>query len=157
METSIILVYYTIMYCSSCPIKIIQIKGVSNVALAVPLWLCYRVICTVLFGSFGLSTKEPYTIMLYPSSLTLALLASLASSSSVHRVRHRNFIFGIHMHMLHKSPSFFYCLLSCLHMWSLPVCSKTRLNPSSLDAFHERIAPSGYGYHTYLVPFPSSI
>ena len=55
-------------------------------------------VCHVfIFGSFGLSTKEPYTIMLCPSS-------SLASSSSVHTspwdmVTHRNFILGTHVHI----------------------------------------------------------
>ena len=55
----------------------------------------------MIFGSFGLSTKEPYTILLCPSSL---LALALVSSSSVHtsllcRVRHGNFIFGIQMHI----------------------------------------------------------
>ena len=47
-------------------------------------------------GSFGLSTKEPYTIMLCPLALALALSVH---TSPWHRVRHRNFIFGIHMHI----------------------------------------------------------
>ena len=52
-----------------------------------------------IFDSFGLSTKESYTVMLCPSSLASASLLSLVSAS-VHtspcnRVRYRNFTFGI--------------------------------------------------------------
>ena len=46
-------------------------------------------------GSFGLSTKEPYTMMLCPSSLA----SSSVHTSPWHMVRHRNFIFGIHVHI----------------------------------------------------------
>ena len=79
--------------------------------------------------------QRAYTVMLCPSSF--ALLSSLASSSvhtsPWHRVRHRNFIFGIHMHicptcvhikyLVIVTCSFqmaailvpFFNLLSCLH------------------------------------------
>ena len=53
--------------------------------------------CNVLFGLFGLS-KEPYTIMLCSSSLAL-LVSSSVHTSPWHRVRHRNFTFGILMHI----------------------------------------------------------
>ena len=58
----------------------------------------YILKCDV-FGSFGLSTKEPYTIMLC-ASWSLASVLALASvhASPCYRLRHRNFIFGIHMH-----------------------------------------------------------
>ena len=46
--------------------------------------------------SFGLSTKEPFTIMLYPSPLALVLSVH---TSPWHMVRHRNFIFSTHMHI----------------------------------------------------------
>ena len=79
-----------------------------------------------LFGSFGLSTKEPYTIMLCLSSLALVLSSSSVHTSPWHRVRHRNFIFGIYMHIKYLViPTcsfqmaailvFFFDLLSCLH------------------------------------------
>ena len=45
------------------------------------------------FGSFGLSTKEPDAIMLCPSLLALALVSSV-HTSPWHRIIHRNFIFG---------------------------------------------------------------
>ena len=54
---------------------------------------------SIVFGSFGLSTKEPYTIMLCPSWLASSALASSVHISPWHRVRHRNFIFGILMHI----------------------------------------------------------
>ena len=45
-------------------------------------------------------TKEPYAIMNCPLSLLLASsLASSVHTSPWHKVRHRNFIFDIHMHM----------------------------------------------------------
>ena len=49
------------------------------------------------FGSFSLSIEEPYTIMLCP--LLLALVFVLSVHPLWHRVRHRNFIFCIHMHI----------------------------------------------------------
>ena len=52
-------------------------------------------VMNVSFWSFGLSTKGPYTIMLCPSSLALAS----SVHTPQHRVRHRSFIFGIHMHI----------------------------------------------------------
>ena len=58
----------------------------------------------LLFGSFGLSTKEPYTIMLCPSSL--ASSSSSVHTSPWHMVRHRNFIFGIHMHIFPPPPPY---------------------------------------------------
>ena len=56
---------------------------------------------SLLIGSFGLSTKEPYTVMLCPSLASSALVSSASSvhTSPWHMVRHRNFIFGIHMHI----------------------------------------------------------
>ena len=60
---------------------------------------CKGVLLYDIFGSFGLSTKEPYTIMNYLSSLSLALASSSVHTSPWHRVRHRNFIFGIHIHI----------------------------------------------------------
>ena len=58
-------------------------------------------ISPILFGSFGLSTKEPYAIMncLSSSLLASALVLSSMHISPWHRVRHRNFIFDIHMHI----------------------------------------------------------
>ena len=50
------------------------------------------------FGSFGLSTKEPYFFMNCPSSLVSLVLVSSVHTSPWHRVRHRNVIFGMHMH-----------------------------------------------------------
>ena len=47
------------------------------------------------FGSFGLSTKEPYTIM---PCASLSLASSVHTSPS-HRFKCRNFIFGIQMHI----------------------------------------------------------
>ena len=58
----------------------------------ISLCVCYMRV----FGSFGLSTKEPcYTIMLCPS-LALALPSSYVHTSPSDRVTHQNFIFGIH-------------------------------------------------------------
>ena len=78
----------------------------------------------MVFGSFGLSTKEPYTIMLCPSSLALVsslALSSLALSvhtSPCHRVRHRNFIFGIHMHICPPYVHIKYVvILTCSFKW----------------------------------------
>ena len=57
-----------------------------------------------IFGSFGLSTKEPYTIMLCPSSSLVSLtcidigIGIICAHLPQHRVIHRNFIFGTHMH-----------------------------------------------------------
>ena len=52
------------------------------------------------FGSFGLSTKGPYTVMNCPSSSLASSCISIALVSlSVHMVRHRNIIFGIQMHV----------------------------------------------------------
>ena len=65
----------------------------------------YVVYSAMRFGSFGLSTKVSYTVMLCPSlSLSVLALASVSASSlSVysppsHMVRHRNIIFGVNMH-----------------------------------------------------------
>ena len=54
------------------------------------------------FGSFGLSTKESYTIMLYVSLMLLAFLVSASASlvsvhtSPGHKIKHRSNIFGTH-------------------------------------------------------------
>ena len=55
-----------------------------------------------LFCSFGLSTKEPYTIMLCPSYVVMCRcpVFSPAYSPPSHMARHRNFIFGKYAHML---------------------------------------------------------
>ena len=91
---------------------------------------------SIIFGSFGLSTKEPYTILLCPSSLVLVSLASALALSSVHtspwhRIRHRNFIFGIH---IHTSPPYMHIkylvILTCsfqlaailIFFFDLPYC-----------------------------------
>ena len=52
-------------------------------------------------GSFGLSTKESYAIMLCGSSALALASASLASvhTSPGRRIKHKNFIFSIHMHL----------------------------------------------------------
>ena len=50
----------------------------------------------VILGSIGLSTKVPCTIMLCPSSLASPLVS--VHTSPCHRVRHRDFIFSIHMY-----------------------------------------------------------
>ena len=52
------------------------------------------------FGSYGLSTKEPYKIMLCPSSLVALASLSLLSVHTFpcHRAIHRDFIFCTHMH-----------------------------------------------------------
>ena len=49
------------------------------------------------FGSFGLPAKEPYTIILSPSSLLASLASSSVHTSPSHRCKHRDLIFGIHM------------------------------------------------------------
>ena len=56
----------------------------------------------VIFGSFVLSAKEPYTIMLCPSllSLSASVLASLLSmySAPYHMVKPRNFTPDVNMY-----------------------------------------------------------
>ena len=50
-----------------------------------------------IFGSFGFSTKEPYTIMLCRCHWHRPALASVSVHTSPwHMVRHRNFILGTH-------------------------------------------------------------
>ena len=67
---------------------------------------------TLLFGSFGLSTKEPYTIMLCPllasalASLVLVSVLASVHASPWHRIRHRNFIFGAHMSPIYARQIF---------------------------------------------------
>ena len=68
-------------------------------------WILFSLI--LVFGSFGLSTKEPYTIMFFVRrALSCIILRhpALAVSSSVHtspihRFKHRNFILGTHMYL----------------------------------------------------------
>ena len=55
-------------------------------------------------GSFGLSTKEPYTIMNCPSCIVIIGIILCQHWHRLctppwHMVRHRNFIFGINIHI----------------------------------------------------------
>ena len=73
-----------------------------------------------LFASFCLSTKEPYTIMLCPSSLASVLSLALSSVHTFpwHRVRYRNFIFGRHVHMCPPHMHIKYLvILTCWLIW----------------------------------------
>ena len=82
------------------------------------------------FGSFGLSTKEHYTIMLCPSSSFVVASSSVDTSPS-HRFKDTNFIFGTNMHLcphictsnisrfrlvLFKWQQFWYFSLICYHV-----------------------------------------
>ena len=52
----------------------------------------------LLFGSFGSSTKEPDTIMLCSSCVVdIIIIVGCYLCTLTHRVRHRNFIFGLNM------------------------------------------------------------
>ena len=72
-----------------------------------------------LSGLFGLSTKDPYTIMLCPLSLALAsVLSSSMNTSPSHRVKHTNFIFDIHMHLCLQHMHIMYLvILTCNFKW----------------------------------------
>ena len=54
---------------------------------------CFCLFTVNLFGSFGLSAKEPFTVMLCPSSVSTLVF------SASHRIKYRNFIFGTDMHL----------------------------------------------------------
>ena len=78
-------------------------------------------------GSFGLSAREAYTIMLCPS---WAIIVGVVLHRCWHRhchhlctppqhmVRHRNFIFGIHMHICPLYVHIEYLMiLTCSFKW----------------------------------------
>ena len=78
------------------------------------------------FGGFGLSTKEPCTIMLCPFCFVVIVVIVTCIQLPSHRIRHRNFTFGIIVHICpwqiaHQTFSdssvvilvFFFYLLSC--------------------------------------------
>ena len=68
-----------------------------------------------IFGSFGLSTKEPYTIML---CRWCHWHASSVHTSPSHKVRHRNFIFGTHIHICPPYMHIKYLvILACIFNW----------------------------------------
>ena len=79
-------------------------------------WHVHCIEISRFIGSFGLSTKELYTIVLCPSSWALALLSVHTSPS--HRIRHRNFIFGTHMHLCPPHMHIKYLvILTCILMY----------------------------------------
>ena len=53
----------------------------------------------MLFGSLGLSTIEPYTIMFYPLSSSVSLSCVGIGISPWHRLKDRNFIFNVYVHI----------------------------------------------------------
>ena len=67
------------------------------------MWLSYFIL--LLFGSFGLWNREPYTTMLCPFCIIgFVICGQLASP-----ITHRNFLFGTHAHVPHiKSLSDLY-------------------------------------------------
>ena len=78
-----------LLYCETCALRAIRIHIEKKFYIKLPF--------NEIFGSFAFSTKEPYTIRL---CLSLALsLSSSVHTSLGHMVRHRNFIFGINLHM----------------------------------------------------------
>ena len=78
----------------------------------------------MIFGPFGLSTKEHYTIMLCPSSLAFA--SSSVHTSLCHGVSRRNFIFSLHMNIC----------LPYMHITYLVILTCSFLNGSHFGTFH---------------------
>ena len=117
-----------------------------------------------IFGSFGLSTKEPYTIMLCPSSLALVLsvLVSLASSSvhtsPCHRIRLRNYIFGIHTHICPPYKHIKYLvIMTCIFKWQpfwyfCLICCPTHIDSHWDFIFHIAYISSLPSYTKGIMP-----
>ena len=91
------------------------------------------------FGSFGLSTKEPCTIFFLLNCLS-SLALVFVHTSPWHRVRHRNFTFGVHMHIcpLYKHIKYLViltCSLKSQPFWHFSsICS-----PAHIDSHRDFI------------------
>ena len=75
------------------------------------------------FGSFGLSAKEPYTIMHCLSSLVSMSLSSV-HTSPWHRVRHGNLIFGIYVHTCPPCMHIKYFVILTCSFWLIWLSTK---------------------------------
>ena len=77
------------------------------------------IICPIfigVFGSFGLSTKEPYTIIICLSCIGIGV--GICAHLPWYRVRHKNFIFGTNMHICPPYMHIKYLvILTCSFKW----------------------------------------
>ena len=91
----------------------------------------------ILFGSLGLSTKEPYTIMNFPSCVVIGIDVGINVGIVIcahppwHRVRYRNFIFGIPMHIC--PPYMHIKFLVILAWWLIWLINQRALNNHALS------------------------